>query len=82
MSINGSSYLGDGEHFLARSQEFPLANPEENSGRFQGDIILDDFIIESMLQQYAEGRNAYIWPNTKWPNNTVVWQFGEGQFGK
>ncbi|XP_045456251.1 astacin-like metalloprotease toxin 5 [Melitaea cinxia] len=76
-----STKSSDGEHFLARSKEFPLANPEENSGRFQGDIILDDFIIESMLQQYAEGRNAYIWPNSRWPNNTVVWQFGEGEFG-
>ncbi|CAH2100307.1 unnamed protein product [Euphydryas editha] len=76
-----STKSSDGEHFLARSKEFPLANPEENSGRFQGDIILDDFIIESMLEQYAMGRNAYTWPNTKWPNNTVVWQFGEGEFG-
>ena len=61
---------------------FPDANPEENSGKFQGDIILDDFIIESMLQEYAMGRNAYTYPNTKWPDNTVVWEFGEDEFGK
>lgn len=60
----------------------PLANPEENSGKYQGDIVLDDFIIDGMLQEYAQGRNAYTWPNTKWPNDTVVWEFGEGEFGK
>ncbi|XP_073942821.1 astacin-like metalloprotease toxin 2 [Choristoneura fumiferana] len=59
----------------------PLANPEENSGKYQGDIVLDDFIIDGMLQEYAQGRNAYTWPNTKWPNDTVVWEFGEGEFG-
>ncbi|KAI8424147.1 hypothetical protein MSG28_002741 [Choristoneura fumiferana] len=36
----------------------PLANPEENSGKYQGDIVLDDFIIDGMLQEYAQGRNA------------------------
>nr|XP_026484812.1 seminal metalloprotease 1-like [Vanessa tameamea] len=76
-----STKTSDGKQFLARSRLFPRANPEENSGKFQGDIILDDFIIESMLQQYASGRNAYIFPNTKWPNNTVVWEFGEDEFG-
>lgn len=60
----------------------PRANAEENSGKYQGDIVLDDFIIESMLQEYAVGRNAYIWPDTHWPNNTVVWELGEGEFGK
>nr|AEL12457.1 hatching enzyme-like protein [Antheraea pernyi] len=71
----------DGDQFLARTLASPLANPEENSGKYEGDIVLDDFIIESMIQQYAMGRNAYTWPNTKWPNNTVVWEFGEGEFG-
>nr|AWW91898.1 hatching enzyme [Samia ricini] len=76
-----STKTSDGEQFLARTRASPLANPEENSGKFEGDIVLDDFIIESMIQQYAMGRNAYTWPDTKWPNNTVVWEFGEGEFG-
>ncbi|XP_026764196.2 seminal metalloprotease 1-like [Galleria mellonella] len=71
----------DGELFLARSKANPLANPEENSGKYEGDIILDDFIMENMIQEYALGRNAYTWPNTKWPENTVVWEFGAGEFG-
>ncbi|XP_073964991.1 zinc metalloproteinase nas-4-like [Choristoneura fumiferana] len=66
--------------YIARMTS-PLANPEENSGKYQGDIVLDDFIIDGMLQEYAQGRNAYTWPNTKWPNDTVVWEFGEGEFG-
>ncbi|XP_059060345.1 seminal metalloprotease 1-like [Achroia grisella] len=71
----------DGEAFLARSKAFPLANPEEISGKYEGDIIVDDFIIANMIQEYAMGRNAYTWPNTKWPGNVVVWEFGEGEFG-
>ncbi|KAJ0180961.1 hypothetical protein K1T71_003046 [Dendrolimus kikuchii] len=76
-----STKTDDGEKFLARMQSSPLANPEELSGKFEGDIVLDDFMIESMLKEYAMGRNAYTWPDTKWPNNTVVWEFGEGEFG-
>lgn len=68
--------------FQARTQALPDANAEELSGKYQGDIVLDDFIIESMLMDFAQGRNAYTWPNTKWPNDTVVWEFGEGEFGK
>lgn len=76
------SRQGDGNQFIARTMAAPLANPEENSGKYQGDIVLDDFIIEDMLKEYAMGRNAYTWPDTKWPEDTVVWQFGEGEFGK
>ncbi|XP_013183434.2 zinc metalloproteinase nas-4 [Amyelois transitella] len=74
------STKSDDGNFLARTQAF-LGNPEENSGKFDGDIILDDFIIEDMIKEFAMGRNAYTWPNTKWPNNTVVWEFGDGEFG-
>ncbi|XP_072935462.1 seminal metalloprotease 1-like [Epargyreus clarus] len=76
-----STKTEDGSQFLARTKASPLANAEENSGKFEGDIILDDFIIEAMLKEYAMGRNAYIWPNTKWPEDTIVWEFGEGEFG-
>ncbi|XP_026323621.1 zinc metalloproteinase nas-4-like [Hyposmocoma kahamanoa] len=75
-----STQIDDGTNLEMR-QTSPLANPEENSGKFEGDIILDDFMIQDMLKEYATGRNAYIWPDTKWPNNTVVWEYGEGEFG-
>ncbi|XP_047989328.1 seminal metalloprotease 1-like isoform X2 [Leguminivora glycinivorella] len=55
-----------------------LDNPELYSGKFEGDIVLDDWQIEAMVQEYAMGRNAYTWPDTKWPDNTVIWEFGEG----
>ncbi|KOB70143.1 Metalloendopeptidase [Operophtera brumata] len=61
----------DASQFNARSQSAPEANAEELSGKYEGDIVLDDFIIESMLLEFAQGRNAYTWPNTKWPNDTV-----------
>ncbi|CAH0722257.1 unnamed protein product, partial [Brenthis ino] len=76
-----STKTSDGQQFNARTKMFPNANPEENSGKYQGDIILDDYMIETMLREYAAGRNAFILPNTKWPNNTVVWEFGEDEFG-
>ncbi|XP_047525665.1 zinc metalloproteinase nas-4-like [Pieris napi] len=76
-----ASKTSDGNGLLVFNKISPLANPEENSGKYQGDIILDDYMIEAMLESYATGRNAYTWPDTKWPDNTVVWEFGEGEFG-
>ncbi|XP_063530134.1 seminal metalloprotease 1-like [Cydia strobilella] len=58
----------------------PLANAEENSGKFEGDIVLEDYMIEEMVQEYAMGRNAHLRPRMKWPNNTVVWEYVEGEF--
>lgn len=75
-----SSKTNDGQ-VISSSKFAHLANAEENSGKFEGDIILDDFIIEGMLQEYAMGRNAYTWPNTHWPNNVVVYELGAGEFG-
>ncbi|RVE53234.1 hypothetical protein evm_002067 [Chilo suppressalis] len=75
-----STKTDDGAQFLARIRASPLANAEENSGKYQGDIVLDDFMIEGMIKDFAAGRNAYIFPNTRWPNNTVIWEFGEGEF--
>ncbi|RVE53237.1 hypothetical protein evm_002070 [Chilo suppressalis] len=75
-----STRTDDGAQFLARTRTAPLANAEENSGKYQGDIVLDDFMIEGMIREFAAGRNAYTFPNTRWPNNTVVWEFGEGEF--
>nr|XP_021194241.2 high choriolytic enzyme 2 [Helicoverpa armigera] len=65
----------DGIRIESRMLANPKASVWENSGKFQGDILLNDEQAELMLQQYAEGRNAYIWPNTKWPGNTIVYEF-------
>ncbi|XP_014369551.2 seminal metalloprotease 1 [Papilio machaon] len=71
------------EHGVRLSERM-LANPKasawENSGKFEGDIILDDWQVEALVQQYSGARNAYIWPGTKWPENTIVYEFGEGEF--
>ncbi|KAJ8734263.1 hypothetical protein PYW07_014814 [Mythimna separata] len=65
----------DGIRLESRMLQNPKASVWENSGKFQGDILLDDEQAEMLLNQYAEGRNAYIWPNTKWPQNTIVYEF-------
>ncbi|XP_050663898.1 astacin-like metalloprotease toxin 5 [Leptidea sinapis] len=79
--LESTKSSGNVAKFLVRNNVSPRANIEENSGKFQGDIVLDDTLIEEMVLNYATGRNAYIWPDTKWPENTVVYQFGEGEFG-
>lgn len=60
----------------------PQANIWENSGKFQGDIVLDDWQVEALVTNFAAGRAAYIWPNTKWPGNVVVYDFGPNEFSK
>ncbi|XP_075990981.1 uncharacterized protein LOC142986384 [Anticarsia gemmatalis] len=73
---NGENYLA-----LAQSRMSSLANVEELSGRFQGDIVLDDVDYESMIQEYSVGRSAYTTSSiTTWPDNTVVFEFGDGEF--
>lgn len=57
------------------------ASAWENSGKYQGDIILDDEQVESMVEQFSQGRNAYTWPGTHWPGRVVVYEFAGG-FGK
>lgn len=58
----------------------PQANIWENSGKFEGDIVLDDWQVEALVTNFAAGRAAYIWPNTKWPGNVVVYDFGPNEF--
>ncbi|CAK1599450.1 unnamed protein product [Parnassius mnemosyne] len=60
----------------------PLASAWQNSGKFEGDILLDDWQVEGIVQEFAAGRNAYVWPNTNWPNNTIVYEFAPGDFKK
>ncbi|XP_013183479.2 zinc metalloproteinase nas-4 [Amyelois transitella] len=67
------------EPLSARMAVNPKAKEWENSGKYQGDIILDDEQIDAMVDDYV-GRNAYIWPNSKWPADTIVYEFGEGEF--
>ncbi|KAJ8734558.1 hypothetical protein PYW08_013808 [Mythimna loreyi] len=69
------------EEFQARKRNLPFANDEELSGKFQGDIVLDDEDYEVMLQEYAIGRNAYISSAIgPWPANTVIFEFADGHF--
>ncbi|CAH2250032.1 jg12863 [Pararge aegeria aegeria] len=68
---------GDGlaKLFPLRDMIPPDINPEEYSGKFQGDILLDDPTIVML-------RNAYIATDVLWPNNTVVWKFKKNDFDK
>ncbi|XP_023953078.2 seminal metalloprotease 1-like [Bicyclus anynana] len=58
----------------------PDINPEEYSGQFQGDIVLDEPAIDYMVNQYAMVRSAVVVADVRWPNNTVVWQFNDNDF--
>ncbi|XP_038209481.1 seminal metalloprotease 1-like [Zerene cesonia] len=73
---NGNGYL------VSSSAINPLGNVWEQSGKFEGDIVLDDWQIDALVTDYAAGRAAYIWPNTKWPNNVVVYDFAGGHFNQ
>ncbi|XP_028170071.1 zinc metalloproteinase nas-14-like [Ostrinia furnacalis] len=74
----------DGLTLEDRMEAHPQSNPWENSGKFEGDIFLDDDLIEDLVDNYAagddEGRMAYIRPNSRWPSNTVVYEFGANEF--
>ncbi|XP_039745441.1 seminal metalloprotease 1-like [Pararge aegeria] len=73
----GMLTTGDGlaNLFPLRGMIPPDINPEEYSGKFQGDILLDDPTIVML-------RNAYIATDVLWPNNTVVWKFKKNDFDK
>ncbi|CAK1599449.1 unnamed protein product [Parnassius mnemosyne] len=75
------SRTANGVRLSERVLANPLASAWENSGKFEGDILLDDWQVEAMVQEFAAGRNAYVWPNTKWPDNTIVYEFASGVFG-
>ncbi|CAH1643689.1 unnamed protein product [Spodoptera littoralis] len=67
--------------FQVKRTSHPFANVEELSGKYQGDIVLDEEDYEVMLQEYAIGRNAYSTSTiTTWPYNTVIFEFGDGEF--
>jgi hypothetical protein len=60
-------------------QQHPQSNAWESSGKYQGDMLLTENQVEAMTDAYA-GRSAYILPNTKWPDATAVYEFGDGEF--
>lgn len=50
-------------------------NPEEFSGQFEGDIVLNSHQINDLLS-----RNALDDAKYSWPNNTVVYELSAGEF--
>ncbi|XP_069354144.1 seminal metalloprotease 1-like isoform X2 [Maniola hyperantus] len=56
----------------------PDVNLEEHSGFFQGDIVLDDAYIDGLVNSML--RNAYIGYDSRWPNNTVPYEFNHKDF--
>ncbi|XP_052737140.1 astacin-like [Bicyclus anynana] len=67
-----------------------LANPKaynwENSGKFEGDIILDDDQVEALVSDYAGveqstgSRAAFTVANTRWPGNVMIYDFAANHF--
>ncbi|XP_034840852.1 seminal metalloprotease 1-like [Maniola hyperantus] len=76
------SRTDDGVRLDSRILANPEANIWENSGKFQGDIVLDDEQIEALVASYAgvSGRAAYVVPGRRWPGNVMVYQFGHNEF--
>ncbi|XP_045761304.1 seminal metalloprotease 1-like [Maniola jurtina] len=56
----------------------PDVNVEEHSGYFQGDIVLDDAYTDKLVNSML--RNAYIGYDSRWPNNTVPYEFNDKDF--
>ncbi|KAL4703157.1 hypothetical protein ACJJTC_016758 [Scirpophaga incertulas] len=75
-----ASRADDGLTLQERMAKNPKSSAWVSSGKYQGDMILDEPIIEDMVNNYAAGRAAYIYPNTKWPEGIVIYEFGLGEF--
>ncbi|XP_047525658.1 zinc metalloproteinase nas-4-like [Pieris napi] len=72
-----------GNAYRSSSSELnPFGNIWEKSGKFEGDILLDDRQIDELVDSFAQGKAAYIHPNTKWPQNTLVYDFAPGHFNQ
>ncbi|XP_013166574.1 PREDICTED: astacin-like metalloprotease toxin 5 [Papilio xuthus] len=67
-----------------RLSERVFANPKasawENSGKFEGDILLDDWQVDALVKSYAGSRNAFVWFDANWPDNTIVYDFADSEF--
>lgn len=69
----------------ARMSANPQAQPWENSGRYQGDMLLSDEQVEALVADFAgnnTGRAALIQPENRWPGNVVVFEFGDREFSE
>lgn len=79
------TFIGNSEqpNVLSRLALPTVVDSEELSGRYQGDIVLDDEDYERMLTEYTMGRNAYTTSTTTtWPNNVVVYEFATNAFSE
>ncbi|XP_034840854.1 seminal metalloprotease 1-like [Maniola hyperantus] len=76
------SRTGDGFRLDSRILANPEANVWENSGKYQGDIILDDEQIEALVASFAgtSSRAAYVDPGRRWPGKVMVFEFGHKEF--
>ncbi|CAG9783247.1 unnamed protein product [Diatraea saccharalis] len=70
----------DGLTLEERMAENPGMNAWSSSGKYQGDIYLDDDLIEEMVDDFSLGRMAYTRANTRWPSAVAVYEFGPGEF--
>ncbi|CAH2250030.1 jg12862 [Pararge aegeria aegeria] len=57
----------------------------ENSGKYQGDILLDDSQLEDLVADFAgvsndNNRNAFVVANTRWPNNVMIFNYASNEF--
>lgn len=66
-SVLGIASDGDGEMSDDLSDETEGDDPEVRPHLFQGDIALDD----SMLQKLRLGLSWDAYPDRKWPNRTI-----------
>ncbi|CAH2250019.1 jg12859 [Pararge aegeria aegeria] len=79
-----NSRIDDGVRLDSRILANPKANVWENSGKYQGDIVLDDDQVETLVADYAgatsSNRAALVTPNTRWPGNVMIYEFGANEF--
>ncbi|XP_052747562.1 high choriolytic enzyme 1-like [Bicyclus anynana] len=78
------SRIDDGVLLESRILANPKAYNWENSGKFEGDILLDDDQIDTLVSEYAgvdsSSRTALVVANTRWPGNVMIYEFGVNEF--
>ncbi|RVE53235.1 hypothetical protein evm_002068 [Chilo suppressalis] len=70
----------DGFTLEERMAMRPLQSEWANSGKFEGDMILTDKQIQDIVDGFSSGRMASTRANSRWPQSTVVYEFGAGEF--
>ncbi|XP_023948565.2 uncharacterized protein LOC112053397 [Bicyclus anynana] len=80
-----NSRIDDGVLLDSRILANPKANIWENSGKYEGDILLDDNQIEALVSDYAgvdsSNRAAFVVANTRWPGNVMLFDISS-EFSK